>query len=328
VRALTVTIVDHNHGAWLPACLRSLEDHPYTLGPFDVVVVDNASEDGSADEIASERVRVLRQAVRRGFGANQNIAAAVATGDLIFLLNPDAAVGEGTLDRLASALESHQTAVIAAGPVIEADQPPSRPRKYPTPGGAFSKAIGIERIRRSPGQTEAVLDDAWVSGAAFMVRKDRFVEAGGFDESFFLYSEEVDLMRRLTKSGGTVAWVPDAVTTHAGKTSEAASTHTDMPTRTWVQFARGEMRYMRKHHGRIGEALFRVGALLDAAIRYLATFVPGLRGSMYAKGPSPAHTRAHHLTRLHTFAFPSRGDDMEAAAAAWNARHIGLSRSP
>jgi hypothetical protein len=98
-----------------------------------------------------------------------------------------------------------------------------------------------------------------------------------------------------------------------------------MPVRTWVQFARGEMRYMRKHHGRLGEAAFRLGAMVDSAIRYAATFVPGLRRTMYAKGPSPAHTRAHHLTRLRTFALPGMGEDMEAAAAAWNARHAGSS---
>jgi len=324
VTALTVTIVDHNHGAWLPACLESLAAHPYTLGPFDVVVVDNASEDASGDGIASDRIRVLRRETRRGFGANQNTAVAAATGDLVFMLNPDAEVGAGTLNRLAEALEAHPRAVIAAGPVAEADQPPSRPKRYPTPGGAFARALGAERMRRPAPETATLVEDVWVSGAAFMVRKDRFLAAGGFDEGFFLYSEAVDLMRRLTATGDAVAWVPDALTTHAGKTSEAGTSRTDMPTRTWVQFARGEMRYMRKHHGKAGEWVFRAGAMLDAGIRYLATFVPGLRGSMYAKGPTLAHTRAHHLTRLHSYAFPSRGDDMEAAAAAWNARHAQI----
>lgn len=330
-RSLTVTIVNHNHRRWIGDCLKSIVAHPYTLGPCEIVVLDNASEDESISAIRERfpTVRVLQKSIRRGFGANQNEAVSNAATDLVFLMNPDAVVHERTLDLLARAFDIDESIAIAAGPDTgsEYSLPITGPNPYPTPATALARALHLKRGRnRKLVDDHGVVRNGWVAGHALMVDRRRFVEIGGFDTSFFMYSEEVDLMGRMQDKGWKIAWIDEALTSHVGKTFESASNFgSDRPTgpiaaRTAVQIARSEVRYIRKSQGRLRTVAFRAASALDAAIRYAATWVPWTRRMMVPKGPTTAHTRMYHLTRLRIFLGDKSAPDMEDHAAAWNRR--------
>jgi len=148
--SLAVTIVNHRQWAWLEGCLKSLLKHPYSGGPFEIVVLDNASDDGSVELIRRQfpRVVVLDQQLRRGFGANQNIAIRATTAELIFVLNPDTIVYESALDSLVDVMDSDPAIVLAGGPILNDDGSTwsESPLAFPTPGRTLRRAIGLHKF--------------------------------------------------------------------------------------------------------------------------------------------------------------------------------------
>ena len=336
-RSLTVSIVNHRQMAWLESCLLSLFQYPYTRGPFEVIVLDNASRPGSMDPIKERfpQVRIMEESRWRGFGANNNDVAREASGDLLFLLNPDTLVHEGALDRLAAALVKDPTTAVAAGPILNPDGSVWRnpPFPFPTPLRALGQAVGIHRLtgRRTSPRMAHTLADGWVSGSAFLVDRSVFSDFGGFDERFFLYAEEIDLMFRLTRSGWQIAWVPDALVTHAGRTSResdvddagiSAGRPRGFEDRSIVQYVRSKTAYMEKHYGKPGAVTYRLALGLDASIRLALASLPMVRHRLEARGPHPAITRHHHFTRLRAAIVPGRGPSISDLATQWNQRAV------
>jgi len=331
-RSLMISIVNHNHWDWIQGCLDSIAENPYTLGPCETVVLDNASEDGSIDRIRGRypAVRVVPKSIRRGFGENQNEVILSTAADLVLVMNPDAVVHRGTLDALVRGFGISSSIVITAGPDTGAgySRPIDGPFPFPTSARALTRALHLNRDRHSVlFDEQGVVNNGWVSGHAFMVDRRRFNEIGGFDTSYFMYSEEVDLMRRMQDSGWVIGWVDEALTTHIGKTSGESplrgSKGVERPIaeRTVVQFARSEIKYIRTHHGCLRAVTFRAASALDAAIRYAATRVRWVGRRMVAKGLTIEHTRAHHLTRLRVFLGVGSPPDLEDGAREWNIAH-------
>jgi hypothetical protein len=166
----------------------------------EVVVVDNASGDGSADRLdeyfANEpRVRIVRSQTNVGFGAGNNIAARSARAKYLFLLNSDATVKPGCLGRLVSVLESASDVGLVAPAVFVADGERLQDATYgvfPTPSAIF--------LRKNIAPRDTLNPD-WISGVAFMARREEYLRLGGFDEAFFMYHEDVDLCRRYRDCG-------------------------------------------------------------------------------------------------------------------------------
>jgi N-acetylglucosaminyl-diphospho-decaprenol L-rhamnosyltransferase len=333
LRSLTVSIVNHRQTGWLESCLLSLFQHPYTSGPFEVIVLDNASRPGSMDPIKERfpQVQIMEEGRWRGFGANHNDVAREASGDLLLFLNPDTAVHEGAIDRLADALVKDATAAVAAGPILNPDGTVWRnpPFPFPTPLRAVGQAVGIHRLtgRRTSPRIAHTFSDGWVSGSAFLINRSVFSEFGGFDERFFLYAEEIDLMFRLTRSGWQIAWVPDALVTHAGRTSgqtdaDDAGAATDrargFEDRSVVQYIRSKAVYMEKHYGKAGALTYRFALGLDSSIRLVLASIPKVRDRLEARGTHPAITRQHHLTRVRAAVMPWRRPSISDLAMEWN----------
>ncbi len=320
--SLAVTIVNHGQWQWLAPCLDSLQAFPYTNGPFEVIVLDNASDDGSATELPHRfpDVRFLPQDRRRGFGANQNVAIATTEADVVLVLNPDTIMHESSIDRLVATMDANEAVVLAGGPILNEDGSvwSDAPLRFPTPGRVVAQALGIHRLAPTepPGGTHP---DHWLSGAAFLVRRQAFAAVGGFDEAFFLYGEETDLMRRLLAGGSVAAWVPDAPVTHVGRTA-TGPIEVRTPGPAAVELVRGQVRYAAKHHGAFGAALTRAGLGLDALIRWGLTLV-GLGVVLEAKGSSVAATRAYHRGRLVAAWAPGRASGLAEQAEEWNATH-------
>jgi GT2 family glycosyltransferase len=224
--ALSVAVVNFNTREHLRSSLSSI----LPQAPSAVVVVDNASSDGSVEMVRSAypSVSVLANSVNRGYGAAANQAVAGCASPYVLLLNSDTALRPGALAALGAHLDDHPAAAVVGPRLLNADGT-AQPSCFPFPGPLYtflqviffgslvSRAPGLRaRYRPSPEGPDRV---PWLLGAALAIRRDAFVAVGGFDESFFMYSEEVDLCYRLGRAGWEVHFTPLAEVTHVGGAS-------------------------------------------------------------------------------------------------------------
>ncbi|MEN6521664.1 MAG: glycosyltransferase family 2 protein [Armatimonadota bacterium] len=251
---ISVIIVNYNTKQLVIDCIASLEE---TVPPrsYEIIVVDNASADGSAEAI-SERfpsVKVIKCSKNLGFGRANNLGAKKAQGEFLFILNSDTLACPYALDRLASALESNPKAGIAAPRIVGADDKDQEVvALLMTPKTVlFSSARKSVRkeIVRMVEQKEQLAGIAYFCGAAIMVRRAAFEEVGGFDESFFFYCEDPDLSKMIAGAGWQMEYVPEAKIIHFVGVSVRR-----IRIASYIERHRGRCYYMRKHFG-IGPAL-------------------------------------------------------------------------
>ena len=234
-----------------------------------IVVVDNASRDGSADRIEAEfpRVELVRAGRNLGFGAANNLAFGRCRGEFVLLLNTDTLVRPGAIDAMAGVLR-RETGVAAVGCRLENVDGSLQKScwSFPTPALAWAEAVGLNRLglprdwHRWDHDEERDVD--FVIGAAMMVRREVIEQVGGFDEAFFLYAEETDWQRRMRDAGWRVRFTPAGTVVHVGGASGSA-----MAGRQLAEFCRGNARYVRKHHGRAGLALVRAAKVAGLLAR-------------------------------------------------------------
>jgi GT2 family glycosyltransferase len=208
----SVIVVNHNGRDYLDACLDSLREGG-ELG-YEVIVVDNASGDGSAECVAAchPQVRLIRSETNLGFGAGSNLGARWARGKYLAFLNPDTKAQPGWLEALIAALEQDPDAGLATALVLLMDEPD----RVNTCGNDMH-VTGLTLCRGMGARRDALTGTAEVgavSGAAFVIRRDLFEALGGFDESFFLYVEDSDLSLRARLAGHRILAVPEAVVYH------------------------------------------------------------------------------------------------------------------
>ena len=250
----------------------------------EILVVDNASEDRIADLLTARvpRARLLREPANRGYGAACNRGARESARPYLLFLNSDARVRPEAVARLEAALDSDPGAA-AAGPRLigEDGTPKGSIRRLPTPWRIFCESTGLAFLaggrRPLAGHTAAREDHSTLRpvealmGAALMVRRSAIEELGGFDESFFLYAEETDLMKRWRDAGRRLLFVPEAQVVHTGGRSGGD--------RLFGQLHASLVRYVEKHHGRTAARLSAAALDAGAALRYAAAWLtPGERG--------------------------------------------------
>jgi N-acetylglucosaminyl-diphospho-decaprenol L-rhamnosyltransferase len=247
---LSVSIVNTNSRELLLACLETLPRGA------DAVVLDNASEDGSAAAVRERfpDVRVIAQAHRAGFGANHNTVIRATDGRYVYVLNEDTTADDWAFERIVAYLDANPR-VAALGPRLV--YPDGRLQdsawRFPTPlvSTVGLLTVGKLGVKQSHGQAPRAVD--WVMGAALVLRREALDEVGLFDEEFFLYSEEVDLQFRLRKAGWEVDYFPEATVVHHESQFSA-----EIPERRINEMWRSRHRYWHKHHGAVGA---RVAAL-------------------------------------------------------------------
>jgi N-acetylglucosaminyl-diphospho-decaprenol L-rhamnosyltransferase len=217
-------VVNYESGPALARCVTDLA----ACGLAAIVVVDNGSSDGSlsAALAAAPGIGVVDPGQNLGYGAAANRGVAATASELVLVCNPDLEVPADAVAALVAALDADPGRALA-GPLIRTpsgDRYPSA-RRFPSMVDAGGHALlGIfapdNRFTRNYQRTElddsgdVALDVDWVSGACFLVRRDAFEQVGGFDESYFMYAEEVDLCWRLGRAGLRVAYAPAAEVTH------------------------------------------------------------------------------------------------------------------
>lgn len=222
VATVAAVVVNYNAAAHLVPCVRSLLAEQIE----EVVVIDNASVDDSESVLVASGlpVRFIPTGGNLGYGAGANVGIGETSSDLLLICNPDLVVEPGLLSRLTEALESDPRRAIVGPKVISPDGSlyPSA-RTFPALGDAIGHAfLGLVAPRNRWSSQYKMLgwDHAapaevdWVSGACFLARRQALEELAGFDEAYFMYSEDVDLCWRAWKAGWRVAYEPSARVVH------------------------------------------------------------------------------------------------------------------
>jgi len=273
----------------------------------EVLVLDNASSDGSASAArrhpATTEVIALER--RRGKGENDSELLQRARGRLCLLLNEDSELLPGATERLCAALDARPDAG-AAGARLQRPDGRHQPSawRFPTPRTALVGALFLHRRYTVQSRGEAVREVDWAQSAALLVRRDAAEQIGWFDPVFFVYSDEVDFCRRLRDTGWRTLYVPQAVAIHHEQLSTGA-----VPERRIVELSRNRDRYMRKHHTRAAAWAVRLLTAFTYAVRSVAAIV------------LPGHDPRRYWRHVTATLRPAQGEGLREAASEHNRGH-------
>ena len=272
-----VVVVSYNSRETLRGCVSPLVSMPFV----DVYVVDNASQDGALETIADLPVHVARQRENRGFAADCNRGWHAGSSRFVLFLNPDARLYEGSLCELVRVLDGDRRIGIVGPRILDRDgKVEFSQRHFPALRSTFAQALFLHRIFRRASWTDEVVRDLsdydapcspdWLSGACLLVRRDVLRQIGGWDDSFFLYSEDTDLCRRARTAGFDVRYVPTATATHIGGQSSPRAGLLPL-------LAESRIRYARKHESGPKAFCQRIGIALCALSHLAAARTSGMR---------------------------------------------------
>jgi GT2 family glycosyltransferase len=244
---------------------------------YEVIVVDNNSAEPNVAMVRAEfpQATLIANGENIGFGRANNQAAALARGRYLLLLNPDAFVHDGTIDRLVAFMDQHPDAG-SAGPRLR--YPDGRLQRsttaFPTVLTELWMATGLDRaFPRSPvfgrfQMTYWELDDLRsvdaLMGACLIICRGLVERIGLFDEQFFMYAEEVDLCYRIRQAGLKNYFLPDVEATHVWGGSSRL-----VPSATFMRHFRSRVQFFRKHYGEGATAIYKTLLLLSGAARFL-----------------------------------------------------------
>jgi N-acetylglucosaminyl-diphospho-decaprenol L-rhamnosyltransferase len=256
---MDVVVVTWNSRAMVLRCLESIDASSVER----VVVVDNASIDGTAEAVRSlhPAAELLRLEREEGLAFAYNRGAELGSAELVLFLNDDVLVSEASLSALVAALVERARAVAAAGRLVDPVDGRTQTEYLPQPFPTFSTLVGALAGRRGREAVEDALTDGQTvpvdqpPGACLLVRREAFEAVGGWDEDFAFWYEDVDLARRL-HSRGEVLYVPTAAFEHVGGHSAARLSRAQIVSRHY----RGALLYAAKH--------FRTPSRLGAGLLY------------------------------------------------------------
>lgn len=301
---MQVVIVNYNTREHLLRCVDSLID---TTSPelVTVTVVDSGSADSSLCAVHQQYSTIQTLSVEnRGYGAAANVGMATAASEYVLILNADTEVTSNAVADLTQYMDRHPSVAIA-GPQLrypDGSTQPSR-RHFPTrltpvfestifaewwPGNPWARRYHMEDVPATGCQS---VD--WLVGAALFIRRAAVDEAGGFDESFRMFAEEVEWCYRLRERGWGICWVPDAIVVH----HEGASTAQDVPRRQ-TDFDRSRILLQRRLYGRSGAMIANIGIKLGYGLMIAREAVKWLIG----------HRRELRASRIRFYADLLRAD--------------------
>lgn len=260
--ALSVMIVSYRTRDLTLRCVESVLQELADL-PAEILVGDNGSADGTVEALEGlhPSCQVFDHGENLGFGRAQNRLARVAKGRYLLILNPDARLHPGCLQAMFSWLESHPGTAMVGPRTLYPDGRHQRTAfRFPGPWSEFLTATslgpllgaipGLRNLLGGRRKRSGEVD--YLQGSCLLCTREAFLAVGGFDESFFLFSEEVDLQRRMADSGAHCAYVAEALLTHEhGKSMEQA------PVRNYVELYRAKDSYFVRHASPVGRFLIR-----------------------------------------------------------------------
>jgi GT2 family glycosyltransferase len=300
-------VVNTNGREWLLACLDAIErTHPPGVS-YELLVLDNASEDGSAQAVRERftAARVIALDRRAGKAENDSRLLREARGSLCLLLNEDTELREGATRALLDALEDDPRAAAAGAQLLTSDgEPTACAWRLPNAGWALAGALFFHDSYAVQSRGSSVRRVGWVQSSAMLVRREAAEQVGWLDPDFFVYSDETDFCRRLHDAGWRILFVPQAQAVH----HDQLSTDAAAMRRRIVEFHRGRDLYFRKHGMFVTRALWRVCWTWAYLVRAAAATV------------LPGHSPRRYLMHARQQLRPDRGEGLRDAADAYNRR--------
>ncbi len=303
---LSYCVVNTNGRNDLLACLEAIEATAPAGVEAETLVLDNASDDGSAEAVRAlgGEIRLIALERREGKAANDSRLLRAARGRYCLLLNEDSELLPGAARALLDAIEARPDAAAAGALLLSSDgEPVPCAWRLPGLGAALASAAFLHPLLVTQSGGLETREVGWVQSSAMLVRRDAAAQVGYLDPAFFVYSDETDFCKRLRDAGWSILHVPAARAIHHDQLASEASAGSD---RRLVEFHRNRDLYLRKHHGRA----------LAAALRPLLAFPYLLRAvaATLIPGHSPGRYLAHARQALH----PTRGEGIREAAEAYN----------
>jgi GT2 family glycosyltransferase len=312
---LSYCIVNTNGREHLLACLDAIRaTHPLRVD-HEILVLDNASDDGSADAVrewiatsaGTSSVELIETGRRLGKAENDSTLLQRARAPLCLLLNEDSELQPKSVEELVGAMRANPDAGAAGARLLAPDGTP-QPCAWRLPGllTLLAGAVFLHRPLTVQSRGERVTTVGWVQSSAMLVRRDAAAEVGYLDAEFFVYSDETDFCKRLHDAGREIIFVPRAKAIH----HEQLATDRSSGSRRVVEFHRGRDRYLRKHH-----------PWLAWPARPLSAFPYLLRA--LAAAVLPGHDPGWYLLHARQAMRPGSGEGLAEAAAEFNRRAAG-----
>ena len=257
---ISYCVVNTNGGDLLARCLDAIERTHPPGEEREILVLDNASDDGSAAHARREGVRLIELERRTGKAENDSTLMKESRGEFCLLLNEDAELLPGAAAALLAALRADDRAAVAGAQLLSpAGEPQPCAWRFP---GVLTALIGAVFLHRrftvqGPGRVD------WVQSSAMLVRRAAAEQVDWLDPAFFVYSDETDFQYRLGRAGWHSLLVAEARAIHHEQLSS------DVNPRRVVEFHRNRDLYMRKHHGRLAAAAVRLLTAWQYAVRGL-----------------------------------------------------------
>ena len=312
---LSYCVVNTNDRERLLECLDAIERTAPEGVEREVLVLDNASTDGSADAVRAldREIELIELDRRTGKAENDSTLLRTARGDYCLLLNEDSELQPGAPRRLLDALESDPEAAVAGAALLDTHgRPEASAWRLPSVATTLAGAVFLHRAYTVQSGGTGPREVGWAQSSAMLVRRSAAEEVGYLDPDFFVYSDETDFCKRLHDAGWRILHVPDAVAVH----HDQLETDTEGAQRRIVEFHRNRDLYMRKHHSAAAAALARVVGAWFYLVRALAAAV------------LPGHGARHWLIHARQALMPSRGEGIREAAEAFNRSHPRASPLP
>jgi GT2 family glycosyltransferase len=293
ISQISVIIVNWNAQRYLRDCLTSIHESGGSL-VREIIVVDNASTDGSPDMVAElfPEVMLIRSSENLGFARGTNLGIEHASGPLLALINSDVIVHKGCFEQLTKILEIDSGVGLAGPRIVGGDGRLQRTcMRFPTVWNLTCRILALDRVlSRWPffsgfemrhwdcdhqGEVEVL------SGCFWLARKAAVRQVGGLDERFFFYAEDVDWCKRFHDAGWKVVFVPEATATHFGGGSSS-----NAPLRYSIEMLRANLAYWEKHHGFLGQCVYRLLFIVYHGLRLVPRIFAKARPSTARQGDS------------------------------------------
>jgi N-acetylglucosaminyl-diphospho-decaprenol L-rhamnosyltransferase len=289
----------------LIACLEAIErTHPPRV-EHELLVLDNASDDGSAEAVRERfpEARLFALERRTGKADNDSLLLREARGRFCLLLNEDSELRPGAARSLLDALAGEPRAAAAGAQLLTSEGDPTACAwRLPDAGWALAAAVFMHERYAVQSRGEAVREVGWVQSSAMLVRREAAEQVGWLDPAFFVYSDETDFCRRLHDAGWRILFVPQARAVH----HDQLSTDAAAMRRRIVEFHRGRDRYFRKHKMPLTRVLWRVCWTWAYLVRAAAAAL------------LPGHDPQRYLLHARQQLLPGRGEGIREAAEAYN----------